>query len=222
MLSSFKLIINDYTFIKDPESSDLGRRIISGSIDLIHDMGFEHFTFKKLANHIKSTEASIYRYFESKTKLLLYLMDWYWKWLESRLYIETQNITEPKTKLEKSIKIIIEEVEQDQIFGHINEQKLQQVIFNESTKAIFTKEVDEENEHGLYSSYNNIVNNLGNNIMAINPNYQFPHMLISTIIESSQQQRFFAKHLPELTDSNEQGSNLFEFYKHLVFTTIKD
>ena len=56
------------------------------------EIGFESFTFKKLAAKIESTEASVYRYFENKHKLLIYLVSWYWNWVEYRLDME---ITHP-------------------------------------------------------------------------------------------------------------------------------
>ncbi|GAK93236.1 hypothetical protein JCM19298_1955 [Nonlabens ulvanivorans] len=78
LLQNLKVQINDKIFVKDPESSELGQRIISNSITMIHEMGFEQFTFKKLGKLIGSNESSIYRYFENKHKLLLYLTSWYW------------------------------------------------------------------------------------------------------------------------------------------------
>ena len=53
-------------FCKDPESSDLGRRIVGYGIEMIHELGYEAFTFKKLGSRINSNESSIYR---SKTKI---------------------------------------------------------------------------------------------------------------------------------------------------------
>ena len=60
---NFKL--NDKLFLRNPEESELGRKIIQNSIILIHQIGFEDFTFKKLAIEIGTTEASVYRYFEN-------------------------------------------------------------------------------------------------------------------------------------------------------------
>ena len=68
LLPNISIRVNPSIYLKDPESSDLGRRIITGSIDMLDEMGLECFTFKKLGAKIKSTEASIYRYFESKHK----------------------------------------------------------------------------------------------------------------------------------------------------------
>ena len=77
-----KFRMNEQLFLRNPEESDLGRRIVSASIKMIGELGFEAFTFKKLATQIETTEASVYRYFENKHRLLVYLVTWYWSWLE--------------------------------------------------------------------------------------------------------------------------------------------
>ena len=71
LFTSFSLQVNNRVYIKNPESSDLGRKIVESSINLIDKVGYEAFTFRKLGLEIHSNEASIYRYFESKYKLLL-------------------------------------------------------------------------------------------------------------------------------------------------------
>ena len=70
---------------------------------MINKNGFEDFTFKKLAKVIGTSEAGIYRYFENKHRLLIYLAAWYWNWLEFQVNYQTHNIEDPKQKL----KIII-------------------------------------------------------------------------------------------------------------------
>ena len=65
LLSVLKISVPDKIFIKDPETSELGKRIIEQSIVLINEIGFDSFTFKKLGIKIGSNESSIYRYFES-------------------------------------------------------------------------------------------------------------------------------------------------------------
>ena len=70
--------MNEKLFLRDPEQSELGKKIILHSIQLIHLNGFEAYTFKKLAESIGTTEAGIYRYFENKHRLLIYLSVWYW------------------------------------------------------------------------------------------------------------------------------------------------
>ena len=96
---SINLKISPELYTKDPNSSTLGRNIVSQGIIMINDLGFESFTFKKLGQEIGSNESSIYRYFESKHMLLLYLLSWYWSWVEYNLVFSTTNIKSPKIKL---------------------------------------------------------------------------------------------------------------------------
>jgi hypothetical protein len=67
LLPNFKIQVNDKLYLKDPETSDLGKKILEKSILLIDEIGLEHFTFKKLGQSINSNESSIYRYFEIST-----------------------------------------------------------------------------------------------------------------------------------------------------------
>ena len=73
--------IHNGLYLRDPKETTLGQSILKHSIILIDELGFEHFTFKKLAAKINSTEASIYRYFENKHLLLVYLSNWYWEYM---------------------------------------------------------------------------------------------------------------------------------------------
>ena len=77
----FNPSLNDRLFLKNPQSTELGKKIIKEAISLIASIGYEQFTFKKLAIEIETTEATIYRYFVNKHKLLIYLVNWYWNYL---------------------------------------------------------------------------------------------------------------------------------------------
>ena len=68
--------MNEKLFLRNPEYTELGKKLIQHSINLIHKKGFEDFTFKKLAEDVGTTEASVYRYFENKHKLLIYITSW--------------------------------------------------------------------------------------------------------------------------------------------------
>lgn len=220
-LNEIRIKINKHIFIKDPESSALGKKIIMGSIDLMENIGFEQFTFRKLSLHINSTEASIYRYFENKQKVLLYLTMWYWRWMEYKVELSTINLDCPKERLRRSVKAITEKVEEDGSFSHINEVKLQRIIIAESSKALFTKSVKEQNKDGVYNSYKNLVERISAIILEINPDYKYPHMLTSTVIEAGHHQRFFAKNIPSLTDSYKNEDAISVFYEDMVFKMIE-
>jgi len=188
---------------------------------MIDELGFEAFTFKKLGERIGSNESSIYRYFESKHTLLVYLISWYWSWIEYRLVFATTNVTSPEEKLTRAIEILTQKVTEDNAFSFINEAILSRIIIAESSKAYHTKEVDIENEKGFYKTYKRVVQRVSEIVLEVNPKFEFPNMLISTVIEGAHHQRFFSKHLPSLTDVKEGENTIVEFYKHLVLKTIQ-
>lgn len=220
LLSVLKISVSKKTFLKDPETSDLGKRIIKHSIILINEIGFESFTFKKLGNKIGSNESSLYRYFESKHKLLLYLTSWYWAWIEYQLVIETFSISDNHQKLEKAITILTRTTEEDIKFSHVNKKLLYKIIVNESSKSFLTKEVDKENKEGFFEIYKRLILRLDQMILAVKPNFKHSLSLASTIIEGGLHQHFLREHFPSITNcKNEQMPT--DFFIHLVNNTLK-
>ena len=215
------LSIDSSLFTKNPESSDLGKNIVRTSIEMIDELGYEAFNFKKLGERIHSNESSIYRYFESKHALLVYLFNWYWSWIEYKLVFLTMNIEQPEVKLLKILRLLTEEVKEDSDFSSINEVLLNKIIISESAKAYHNKEVDEDNKKGFFKVYKRVVQRVCDIILEINPNYPYPHMLISTIIEGAHHQRFFSEHLPSLTDVEEGNDAIDRFYEELLLKAIK-
>lgn len=220
LLQSIKININEKIYVKDPESSNLGKRIIEESILMIHDMGFESFTFKKLGIKIGSNESSIYRYFENKHKMLLYLTSWYWGWLEYQLVFATNSIGDPTEKLKKAIEIVTKSTEEDSSFSHINEVLLNNIVINEYSKSYLTKEVDTENKEGYFVIYKRLVNRISDMIRSIDINYAYPSSLASTIMEGSLHQYFLKDHFPSLTDCHVSNSPT-DYFLNLVFTSLK-
>ncbi len=219
LLQGVQIRINDKLFLKDPESSELGKKIIEISIQMINEIGSESFTFKKLGQNIGSNESSIYRYFENKHKLLLYLTSWYWSWLEYQLVFATNSIKNPKEKLLKSILIITREIKEDSVFSHINEVLLNKIVINEYSKSYLTKEVDEENKEGYFVIYKRLVSRLRDMIKEVNPGYVYPSSLASTILESGLHQHFLKDHFSSLTDCNDNVTPS-QYLTHLVFNTL--
>jgi hypothetical protein len=75
---------------------------------------------------------------------------------------------------------------------------------------------------GVFSVYKSVVSRVVEMVAAVNPSYPFPNMLVSTIIEGSNQQRFFAEHLPKLTNTQEGMDSVTEFFTQLIFKTLKN
>jgi len=220
ILSNIIISVNDKLYVKNPETSDLGKKIIEQSILLIDEIGFENFTFKKLGEKINSNESSIYRYFESKHKLMLYLSSWYWGWMEYKLVFATNNLANPMEKLKKAIAIVTEKVEDDSNTLHINESILNKIIIQEFTKILLTKEVDEENKEGFFIVYKRIINRIIEFISEVNPNYTFAKSLASTVVEGALHQHFLKEHLKTITNCNETNT-VTDFYIDLVAKTLK-
>jgi len=214
--------VDEKTFLKDPHSSTIGEKILQHSILLIEEIGFEAFTFKKLAEKIGATEPTIYRYFENKHKLLLYLLSWYWSWMEYKLLIATTNIPSPEERLKIAIQLLTQPIEKDPNFGHIDEEALYKIVIAESSKVYLNKNVDIANKEGLFKSYKRLCKNVAQIICEVNPAYRFPTALVSTVVESSHSQKYFAEHLPSLTEvTRSQLNNTTEFLTEMVFHTIK-
>nr|WP_315213903.1 TetR/AcrR family transcriptional regulator [uncultured Flavobacterium sp.] len=220
VLSNLKIQVNEKIYVKDPETSALGKKIIEQSILLIDEIGFDNFTFKKLGEKISSNESSLYRYFENKHKLLVYLSSWYWSWMEYKLVFATNNITDPKEKLRKAITIITEKVEDDNSTEHINEAILNKIIIAEFTKTLHTKEVDEENKEGFFLIYKRLINRIVTIVNEVNPNYLYAKSLVSTIVEGSLHQHFLTEHLTTITDCNDSVSTT-QFYLNLTENVLR-
>jgi AcrR family transcriptional regulator len=220
VLANFKIQINDKIYVKDPETSDLGKKILEQSIILIDEIGFDNFTFKKLGEKIGSNESSIYRYFENKHKLLVYLSSWYWSWMEYKLVFATANISDAREKLKKAITIVTEKVNDDASTTYINESLLNKIIIAEFTKTLHTKEIDAENKEGFFLIYKRVISRLILIVNEVNPEYQYAKSLVSSIVEGSLHQYFLKDHLKTITDCDDIISPT-DFYLNLIENTLK-
>ncbi|MEE9384672.1 MAG: TetR/AcrR family transcriptional regulator [Nannocystaceae bacterium] len=197
------LHLDPQLFVRDPEETELGRRIVDAAIRLMDDSGFERFTFRRLAESISSTEASVYRYFENKHRLLLYLTSWYWSWVDHRIqYQISSSVGTPSQRLHRVVDVLLQSSTYDPTWSHIDESALHRIVVVESNKAYQTRWVDDDNAEGLFAAYKALAANVGDIILEAAPDYQHPRALASTLIEASHQQLFFAQHLPSLTDTN--------------------
>ena len=217
-----QLQIDERLYQKDPMSTELGERIVEHGILMLDEMGYEGFTFRKLAERIGTTEASVYRYFKSKHRLLLYLNAWYWSWMEYRLILATANVVSPEDRLRYALRELTQAIAEDASTPHIDETALYRVVVAESSKAYLNREVDAENREGLFRSYKRLCRSVADMIVEINPSYPYPVALVSTVVESSHMQKYFAEHLPSLTEvkMHDTERSTSAFLIDLVFKAI--
>lgn len=216
MAVTIQIKLNEKLYLRDPQDTKLGRKIIEHSILLIDEIGFEDFTFKKLADRINSTEASIYRYFENKHRLILYLLSWYWEWVKFSIEFNTANITDPKKRLEIALSTILDSARPNPTIDFVDESVLHRIVIAEATKTYHTKSVDRENKEGLFLTYKSLCKTLADMITEINPDYPYPRALASTLLEMSNNQVFFAEHLPTLTEVRVEKNDYSQIKKLLT------
>jgi len=215
VLRNIKPEIHDGIFLKDPESSDLGRKIFREGVYLIDKIGFEAFTFKKLGERISSNESSIYRYFENKHKFLLYIFSCYWSLMELRLVFETSNLVDANEQLIKAVLLVTEDTADDISSDYIDESVLKRIIISDFTKTFLTKEVDDENREGFFKIYKRVIYRIAEIIKEVNPAYSFPESLASNIVEGAMHQHFLKQHFKTITSCNESISTA-DFYINMV------
>ncbi len=213
--------LNAGLYLREPQDSKLGRNIIQNSILLIDEFGFESFTFKKLAEKINSTEASIYRYFENKHLLLLFLVNWYWEWVNYLIYFNTMNVEDSRKKLKIIIHSFVSASKDNPSVDYVNESKLHNIVISEGGKAYHTKEVDDENSKGFFSSYKNLATTVSKVISQINPDFKYPFALATNLFEMSNNHIYFAKHLPKLTDISVKENDVNEVENMLNYFADK-
>ncbi len=216
-----RISLNEGVYLKDPQDSPLGQKIIKNSILLIEELGFEAFNFKKLAEKMNSTEASVYRYFENKHTLLIYLVSWYWQWVIYLINTNTLNITDPKKKLRIIIHSIVAASIDNPSTEYVDENRLHSLVIVEGTKAYRTKEVDKENKKGFFKDYKDLITIIAGVISEINPAFDYPFSMASSLFEMSNDHIYFAQHLPKLTDIKVAENKYSEVEQMLNYFSAK-
>lgn len=219
---SLSFRVNEKIYVRDPEGTELGRQMVKRAIDLIYDLGFEAFTFKKLALQMNTTEATIYRYFENKHRLLLYILNWYWSYMEYLVVVQLEPIQDLRAKIERVVELFTRELPERLGQADYNKNVLHQIVISESSKVYLVKEVKEINENEVFKPYKDLCARISDLIKLYQPAYLFPHSLSTTLIETAHSQLFFSTHLPKLTDVDAANKPTFveQYLKDLVFKAI--
>lgn len=220
-MEGFAVAPNAGLYMKDPTGSETGRRIVAEGTALMERIGFEAFTFKKLAAAMGSTEATVYRYFENKHRLLLYLVNGYWAGVELRMIAGFASAHSPDAKLKTALALLCSEAPAGVPFAGVDGAVLHRLVAAEAPKVWLTKDVDDENREGFFLAYKRLCGHVADLIAAVAPEYPFPRSLAATAVEASHAQPYFARHLPRLSDLPAAGveRDLEAFLTGLVFHT---
>lgn len=219
-----KFNVNEKLYLKNPESSEVGKTIVKQAIELIFETGFEHFTFKKLALKISSTEATIYCYFSSKYKLLTYILNWYWSYIEFICELKIKEIKNGLEKLEKILEIITHHDNSCEEVEDYNIRKLHAIVISESSKSYLVKEVDQICKEMVFAPLESLCKFIAAIIKEVKGDFPYPLSLASTLLETAHDQHFFSEHLPNLTDNNQHINHttyVLDYLKYITSNIIK-
>ena len=223
LLPHIKIQVNDKIYLKDPESSELGLRILQEGLVMIHELGLELFTFKKLAKKLSTTESSIYRYFENKHKMLIYFINYFWAYIDYQIVFSTSHIADPREKLREALEIICDPTYNNLQNAPISITVLNDLLIAESSKAYLTKEVDEENKAGFFIAFKAVCKRIVQILQEIAGDHQFLKTLVSTCVEGIMHQQFFARHLPSLSDfdKNDSSKHRAEVFYQIITNNLR-
>jgi AcrR family transcriptional regulator len=198
-------------YLKNPEDSEIGKLIISHGIAMIFKIGYEKFTFKKLALEIPTTEATVYRYFENKHKFLNYVVDIYWSAIAFYIKYSIQNIQNPEEKLKIIVDLLVWEDNQEVLISNYDLKQLFYIVVEEGSKTYLSKDIDELNKDMIYKPYKDLNELIAKVLLEVNSSYLYSDTLANILIESSHSQYFFMQHLPRLSSfSNKKDPKTLE------------
>lgn len=203
-------------YLRDPQESELGRRIIGEGVKLLDKLGFEGFTFKKLGTRIGSPEASIYRYFKNKRQFLQYITALYWGWIKFRIDMILRFHKGRKERIEALLSVLTEIGTDDPATPFVDEKLLCRVVMSQSKKVFPINKAEQEG--GCTKEYRVLLRSIGDIILSINPKFKFPLALSSTLLSAAHEQIQYSTHFTSLTELKGRNSKkmLREFLKVLL------
>lgn len=220
--SKYAFTLNSDLYLKDPMSSILGQAILQKGVPLFMELGYEGLTAKKLAYSAQTTEATVYKYFKNKHRLLQYYSQLYWVWLEQQLKVFTAILDDPQEKLLRAVDIIcqIPEVAADP--GVVSKAALRKLVVAEGSKAYLSNHVDDDNDKKLFAPYKSLARHMAQLILQVKPDEKYPLALATTVIEMAHSLEFYKEHLPALTDFSDQegAAGLKDFLRTLIKNSL--
>jgi AcrR family transcriptional regulator len=219
----FSIKPNDKLALRNPEATELGQKIVRQGLILMNELGYEQFTFKKLAEAIGTTEASLYRYFENKHRLLLYFLTLYWSVLEYTVLVSLQNLNKPEEKIRKIVEVLAYPIPDWVDASGFDTAELRSLAIAEGNKTYLVREVDVINQERLFKPYKDLCGAIAGVFTAYNAKYLHARSLASTVIEMSQLQHYFSQHLPLLTNvrKSDTDPDVASYLESLIFASLR-
>lgn len=185
-------------------TSPMGMRILTEGLVLMNEIGLEAFTFKKLAERMGSTEATMYHYFANKQRLLQYYFQVYWLWLATYCQQEGRGLKDPVDRLHGDIRAICGLWPADARAAQFDPAELRELVINEGSKSFLHKNVDSDNERKVFKPYKDLCAHIAAEVKACSPRTKHARSFATTLVEMAHSLEFAMEHLPALTELSER------------------
>lgn len=220
LLERIKIEVTPKLYIKNPQQTTLGKRILKESVDLMDKLGYDDFTFKKLAERLETAESSVYRYFENKNRLVLYFMAWYWEMQEYRLVFLTGEAHSSDEKFKIALELFFDTPKSKNFNADFDSDKVWHIISSESFKACLVREQDPSVRSEIIKLYQRVITRYAEIIKEINMNVTNAELVASLIIEGVTDYNFYHLHhkksLPAFANENEARQFFVSFYLNSI------
>lgn len=187
-------------FLRDPESTRLGKAMLVEGIVLMNELGLEAFTFKKLAVRIGCTEVSLYKFFPNKQRLLQYYFQFYWLWLRQLCGGFAERSLDPRKTLKQVVEALCGVWPKELPAAQLDPYGLRLLHIEEGTKSYLHKNVDADNARLLFLPYKALAAFIAECMVACRKDVPMPRSFATTIIEMAHSLPFAMEHLPSLTE----------------------
>ncbi len=219
LLKHLQVKVDEAFFLKDPETSDVGKKMIQQGILLMEEIGIEEFTFKKLSEKIKSPESTIYRYFTNKYQFLAYLCSWYWSWLDYKLAFSLANLNLSSKKIDILFEVLSDKPELINQYKYISGASLLKVVQQEASKILHYHSMDLKHKLAYNKGFKIVCGRIEKVIHEINPSFKNPKALTLVLIEGYYQHQSLLRKNETLTDIKNK-EELERFWKILFLNSL--
>lgn len=217
LLQAFKVKVNSGIYLKDPDTSAIGRAMVREGLVMMESIGLDQFTFKKLSEQIGSPESSLYRYFENKVNLLFYLLSAYWSWQEYRVVMSVLNMAPGKKKVHKAIEVILSTPDEQAQLDELPLAVLYRLAERESIRVFVQNNAAHAFPPEFFHSFDRLHGRFVTMLKEINPDYSCSEALISVLLDAIHLQKYFRRAGTTRTDLPDGTPEQADFFFHLLF-----
>lgn len=202
-------------YVKNPDSSKLGKNILHQAALMIGKSGIEEFNFLKLSKEIGCTEASVYRYFHNKQQLVQYLLNIYWGAICVEIEYTVRQIKSPKKRLKAALEILAAPHPENFTDNKLADAVVS-VAMSEGVRIHLRPRISEELKAGNFKYYSTLLDQLEMLIAEGLPGYPYARSLSATMIDTAMLQMLYTSRFKSFTDKACIENGISGFLKSLL------